>query len=614
MLVLALVVIMPCLDALAANQALLERKRDGNRADAVHRINLFDANGQKIVVDDLHPQPFSTALTCGECHDYGKIRQGWHFSEVTSATLPGRPGEPWILSDPATKTQLPLALHAWKGAWQPEKVGMTPWKFAKSFGGFMPGGGLAEVDADSTASLDTEARWDQSGKLAINCLACHSGSSRQDQAEWDTQIANDNFQWAATAASGIASVEGAVKSLPSTYDVFNGPSPDDDKVVPPSVRYNSSYFDSKNKVFFDIKARPDDNRCEFCHSTVHGDGAVYQGNRDVHLSAGMKCVDCHRNGLNHQIFRGGEDDPSLKSNPKLMSLTCKGCHLGDDKGGGTRMRAPRPKHKGMPPLHLEKLSCTACHSGSAPQGAAEQVRTARNHKLGMHTRGEAILPGIASPVFIKQNGQTHPCNVLWPSFWGRMQGQDVMPLLPEKVTDLAGEILGGRDNGTTGTETLLTEGKVVTALKALAKAGAKAGEPVYVAGGQLYRLASGGQLVSAKHEAAEPYAWPIGHDVRPASQSLGAKGCTECHAPDAPFYFGKVAVANPLSKGKPREVTMCELSGQDAKSAQLFGRSFVFRPYFKIFGFASSGLVLSVLLSYGLMGLGGLCRKFGRRN
>ena len=33
---------------------------------------------------------------------------------------------------------------------------------------------------------------------------------------------------------------------------------------------------------------------------------------DVHLKAGLNCIDCHRNGLEHDMVRGYENDMSDK--------------------------------------------------------------------------------------------------------------------------------------------------------------------------------------------------------------------------------------------------------------------------------------------------------------
>jgi len=81
----------------------------------------------------------------------------------------GTPGEPWILADAKTGTQLPLSYRARPGVWNPADVGLTPWAFTGLFGRHMPGGGTG--GKYGTAVIDPNARWDVSGALEINCLA-----------------------------------------------------------------------------------------------------------------------------------------------------------------------------------------------------------------------------------------------------------------------------------------------------------------------------------------------------------------------------------------------------------------------------------------------------------
>src|SRR5262249_33918595 len=84
-----------------------------------HHLPRRDAAGQILAlpppVDDQgKPQearanPYSTAQTCGRCHEYEAIGRGWHFNAALGNVKAGRPGEPWILTDPATRTQIPLS-------------------------------------------------------------------------------------------------------------------------------------------------------------------------------------------------------------------------------------------------------------------------------------------------------------------------------------------------------------------------------------------------------------------------------------------------------------------------------------------------------------------------
>ena len=52
-------------------------------------------------------KPISLARTCGKCHsDYDVMQQGWHFNFANPGVAHGRRGEPWILTDAQTRTQL----------------------------------------------------------------------------------------------------------------------------------------------------------------------------------------------------------------------------------------------------------------------------------------------------------------------------------------------------------------------------------------------------------------------------------------------------------------------------------------------------------------------------
>ena len=134
-----------------------------------------------------------------------------------------------------------------------------------------------------------------------------------------------------------------------------------------NLKYFASRFSPTNKVFLDLRRDAGAVRCYFCHSTTTpGRDAPehWETDQDVHLAAGLSCVDCHRNGEMHHITRGyeGEVNPSRKN---VTTLSCRGCHLGQIGTG--RFAAPYPKHKGLPEIHLQKLSCTACHSGPKPE-------------------------------------------------------------------------------------------------------------------------------------------------------------------------------------------------------------------------------------------------------
>jgi len=140
-------------------------------------------------------------------------------------------------------------------------------------------------------------------------------------------------------------------------------------------------------------------------------------------------------------------------------------------------------------------------------------------------------------------------------------------------------------------------------------------EPVYIAGGRLYR-SSNGVIVSEDHEAAEAYKWPIAHNVRPAAQSLGANGrCADCHDTNSPFIFGQVEVDSPVAPQGGRDTTreMVEFEGLDRGYYQMFAFTFLFRPWLKVVVILSCVLLGMVLLLYALKGLDAVIKAAGKK-
>jgi hypothetical protein len=244
----------------------------------------------------------------------------------------------------------------------------------------------------------------------------------------------------------------------------------------------------------------------------------------------------------------------------------------------------------------------------------------------------------------------------WPAFWGKIKNDKIEPLPPEDVHDALRRTLRVR-RGKTFTETMsqaeLTdedrvkllgqeraelpedqwtdeeksqlaelekskgvEGwleKLPEALTALKEIISEDGaEPVFVAGGKAYRLKED-KAAAFAHEAAKPYAWTLAHDVRPARWSSGISGCYECHAAGAPIFEGQVTAISPAPTDEPVRHTMYELAGYDKTKLDAWNASFTGRAAFKWFGFAASGVVGLIVLSYLVAGINGLlARVFGR--
>jgi hypothetical protein len=451
---------------------------DGSRTTAVHWLQLKDEFDQIIVPSDSFALPYSTKFTCAPCHDYSTIGKGLHF-DARSSGLQGRPGEPWILEDPKTGTVLPLSYRDGPGVWDPGDLGLTPWDFTLLFGRHMTGGGVSDPPDEE---FTPESRWEVSGKLEINCMGCHNASRKQSHSEWGKQVLRHNFRWAATAASGLGEVGGMASRLPGTWDIYDGPNPNDTEwAVVPTVRYWTSDFDSKNRVFFDIAPRIDDQRCLACHSVARAGESRLTAHQDIHSAAGIGCVDCHRNDIGHDMIRGYAKEAEDYGDEKRGEFSCWGCHMDENlssRGSDTagRLGAPYPAHLGIPAVHFERLSCTACHSGPLVSKESIRVKTSRANRLGIYgvAQWSTDWPDIVEPVFARdRSGKIAPHRLMWPSFWGKEEGEAIMPLRPEEVAEAAGEIL-------------MVEEKAVEALKAISLYGEIPGVPVLVLSGNMY--------------------------------------------------------------------------------------------------------------------------------
>jgi len=725
---------------------------DGSRTVPVHRIPLKDEFNQTIIPTESYALPYSTRTTCAPCHDYATIRGGLHF-ESLPRDWRRRPGEPWIWVDPATGTVLPLSLHGEPGTWKPMDLGLSPWDFTLLFGRHMTGGGMGEIEI---GERDPASRWEVSGILEINCMGCHNGSRLQSHSEWAKQVMRQNFRWAGVAASGLGDVDGMASRLPPTWDIYDGPNPDDTEwAVVPNVKYRTEAFDSKHRVFFDIADRVEDRRCLTCHSVTPQGSRRFQVADDVHAAAGLGCVDCHRHDLGHRMIRGYEGEAEASDYPAAEAFTCRGCHLGDQgnhvrSAPAGRLGAPRPRHAGIPAVHFERLACTTCHAGPEARREFTRVRTSRANRLGIYGIADWSMnfPDIREPVFVRNGyGRISPHRILWPSLWIRLDDDVSRPLLPMEVAErgagildvepkiaqilallslnpdlegipvlgISGNVFAANLDGEldvfpwpegeaeseafwglrseTGVDPIipdfdpaaevpdtevethiqlileslaaldpqegtpavihrgfayrmqegfldiveyldqsgerpglfrlredsadplvsefqlrtilalggrketLTEEQVRLMLEVFAREG---GRFAYVSGGRLFRLDDSGALESFRDAAAEPVYWPLAHPVRPAQQSLGIQGCTQCHTESSSFFFARISATGPLLTEQIDTRSRLSFMGLDQPYQRLFGLTFRVRPLLKILLAAAAVLLGSlVLLAWG---------------
>lgn len=659
----------------------------------VHWIDLVDENNQRIDPVE-NPRPYSPEKTCGKCHDYKTIAHGWHFNAASpdASSASGRPGQPLIWSDPRTGTYLPLSYRGWKGTFKPSDLGLTNWQVAAKLGGYLPGfspttpQGLPASTVDglegNSVAGETVDRSHITGSLAVDCMLCHHRpGSGYSPFVWTEQVGQQNFAHAPTAALGLAVVTGNMRRLKDDFDVR---SPDTQDQLP-QVKYEASKFRSDGKVFMDLVRRPSNDACYYCHTEISSQtiaGTRWSHDQDVHLHSGMLCVDCHHNGLDHQTVRGFE----AESHP-IGSLagvwSCQGCHIGassvslmgdspsllssaDSLAAAGRMGAPLPAHHGIPPLHFEKLSCTACHSGPAPSDTVGRQMFSIGHDLGIHSKRTGNeLPAIFGNVQLPVNsegtitpdaadGKYTPHRLMWPSFWGVIKAGDIQPINPERAYDLLRkplkirrdfveelsevkltlaqrrEILGDDRTARLKIEELSedqrlkiqaaedaergrqVEERVLAALEELESA-LPGSQAVFVSGGSGFVKGPDGKLgtlsVDQLGDAALPYAWPAGHAVRPARQSTGATGCQECHSSDSPFFFAKLQPIGILPGQEVQHLSVHQLQQVDAQRLNAWSQMFEGRSWFKLLGFIALGLTGLVIVLALAMNVGDLMRS-----
>jgi len=227
------------------------------------------------------------------------------------------------------------------------------------------------------------------------------------------------------------------------------------------------------------------------------------------------------------------------------------------------------------------------------------------HALGTHgiNKADSTLPHIITPAFQKDdNGKISPVNMVWPSFWGWKNDGNISPMNQDGYESIVKNVLSELPLNINGSWPVIEENQISDILTLFASQKSES-TPVFVSGGKVYVQDSNGlrSLDNPDNPIADPYAWPIAHNVRPATMALGSGGCTDCHSVDSPFYTGIITVDSPL---KTDDAMMVDFHSKNLFAAQVFSNAFIFRPWLKGIIYLSVGLILSILALFLINGLG----------
>ena len=530
---------------------------NGGRNVPVHRLAPLDANKAPVSATEHHARAISLDKTCSQCHDTASMKGASHFrTGLSTNEAPfGANKEPWFWISEKAGTAIPMSLVGQTGTFSPASLGMTAWQWTKEFGRSFPGGGIASDPLAMEEQGGERSRWFVTGPLEANCLACHQQDGNYDSSEWARQVLRENFGGAAVAASGLGDVDGMNSRMPAGWDGFSPENPDDHLFkIPQTIEYDKTKFDGKDRCIFRV-GKPRNDNCLACHSVSQKGMASHAIAGDVHLRAGLKCIDCHQNGMDHRV----------------ATKSCSRCHLNANGEG------PKPKHTGIPLVHFSKLSCNVCHTGVTKDGELAQVRTSRANRIGIYGRAQwaSDVPNIVEPVFVKgDDGKIRACRMAWPSYFAKLASDGkVVPVRPDDPA-LAKAVANNAKGA-------LSKSSVAAIVNALAS-GDKTSKYAYIGHGSLW-TASGTNLVESAHEAASPIAWPYAHDVRPARQARGAAPlkCAACHTSDSKFFFGEIVPTGPVGDIAAKAIPAAGLLGVSDVYHKALGGTFAMRPLFK---------------------------------
>lgn len=555
------------------------------------RIVIRDFEGMPLQIDSQ--RPYSPKQTCGPCHPYEKITQGYHFQQGrTDAT--GR-----ILISDSYDSQRPWNLSAgmfgkyraatWDGSMLAHKVSRSPSEIDKSTFSFLrfcgvchPGGGFGEFDRggnlyyqEKTKTLgwklgvdnpvldgdytpfsmgvaDNDSSWERSGLSEADCLMCHLKGYRWK--ERGAVVRGGFFKYGPSAGAGWATV----KIIPGELDL--------PRAEEMTIQYGSRDVGDFENLHLQILRRPPDENCLNCHGALEGrvGGSQWSPRIDIHGTRGMDCVSCHPSDGAHNFAKGDVLDQTVRDDLDHTMYSCEDCHY-----KGKHKRAPRYRHP-FSPRHMKRIACQTCHipfltvasdvaCDHASSGITVVYKTERflsNDPREPKKWVAGVDPHIWYPSVREFKGRIIPSKPVAVLSWGDFDEKTkvVRPIPLWKIRNLKRPNL--KDDDGDGVPELNSNEEIFAFLTALKGGKDPFGNPIapnpaLLKGGFLYHLTKKGEIEKIEHEQADLVEYSINHGIMGGPDVLGARGCKDCHVKNSPFFLRKILIDPYDEKGKP---------------------------------------------------------------
>ena len=549
--------------------------------------------------------PYSPKKTCGSCHDYVQITNGYHFQQgrtdgagkiVIRDTFDLK--HPWNLSSGMygrfTVASMDLGHLAKKVNPSPSEIDKSSFAFVQICGACHPGGGWSEydrkghlyydeeskkfgyedsgesplLDGDYTpypdGNADDRAPWDQSGVSEADCFFCHLKGYLWKERE--ATLRGKFFKYGPTVGAGWADIK-------LSHDESGNSKADE--VTADYAKKEVADFENLNVQI--VRSPPDEN-CWSCHAIADGKrrGRQWNSETDVHKAKGLQCLSCHPGNKDHNFAKGNTIQQTVRSDLNHTMYSCEDCHY---KGKSTN--APKYKHP-FSPRHLKIIACQTCHIPFLTASADLVYDFSSSGRALVHETFKFLssdpldpkrtAPGMATntwyPALTKWKRKIVPAKSLLVMYWGDLDPSTnvVKPISLWKIRGLKKPPLLKDDNGD-GAPEVNSLVEIKAFLKALKEKdkfeNPVANHPVLMKGGFLYQLDKKGEVEKIKHEQAEVLDFPLSHNVVSGLDVMGARGCKECHSKKSSFFLRKVLIDPWDEKGKPVYIENWERLGID---------------------------------------------------